>query len=46
MANLALREDRHVSDITSAGGIEVILDSLSFMEDEANVQVRVSIVDR
>ena len=40
MANLALRDDRHVGDITVAGGIEVILDSLAYMKDEANVQVR------
>ena len=39
MANLALRDDRHVGDITKAGGIDVILESLSFMENEANVQV-------
>lgn len=38
MANLALRDDRHVGDITIAGGIEVILDSLSYMDGEATVQ--------
>lgn len=40
LANLALRDDRHVGDIVISGGIEVILDSLSHMEEEANVQAR------
>ncbi len=34
MANLALRDDRHVGDITIAGGIEVVLDSLAHLEGQ------------